>query len=194
VWDRTVEFAKQGGKVIFVATPAGFDTDGKPLVKEFAKLLDMPEVSLANYLNAINDTGGLSWGRPPRLDLTYPLSGDKTRLQTSVEDEPNGMLSPDGNVLYMTDADPRTRLLDHIERWAKPEVKCFSESIQWRHYRKGADSFIVCIARKEQSMRGILRFEKNEIEIKSGTVAFIKISGGKVEIQGEELDASVRSI
>jgi hypothetical protein len=191
-WDKCVEFAKQGGKLIIVATPVGFDTDGKSLEKDFAKLLDMPEVSLAHYLNALNDSGGLSWGRPPRLDLTYPLRGDKTRLQTDVEGEPSGILSPDGNVLYLTDADPRSRLLEVINSWAKPEVKCFSESIQWRHYRKGDESIVICIARKEQIMRGIVRIGGNDIEIRSGTLAFIREKAGKVEIQGEEIDASLR--
>jgi hypothetical protein len=194
VWERCLEFARAGGKLIFTATPVEMDADGKSLSGDFAKLVEMPVLPLANYVAAVDQTCALSPGRPPRLDVVYPLRGDATRVQTSVEGEPHAMLNPAGNVLYMTDADPRVRLLDQVERWTSPEVKCFSESIQWRLYRKGNESILICIARKDQSMNGVVRFAGNEIEIKCGTLAFITERGGKVEVQGEDVDVSVRRL
>ncbi len=190
-WARCLEFARAGGKILFVGSPPEMDTDGKSMGEEFAELLQMPRLKLADYLVCMDLSEALAPTRPTRLDVTYPLRGDSARIMTSIEDEPNGIRSPDGNVVYLTDVDPRLRMLNLLQAWTAPEVQCFSETIQWRLYRKDKESFLVCIARKEVQMRGIIRFAGHEIEIKRGNLALITERGGKLEIEGVDLDASV---
>jgi hypothetical protein len=191
-WEVCVAFARAGGKVIFVGPPPELDTEGKPLREEFAALLGMAPLSFADFRANIESFSPHWDGRPEKLDIIYPLRGEAERLLISVEDEPHGMRSPDGNVFYLTDLDPRERLLNLVKDLMQPEVRCHSDSIRWRLYRRGGRSIIVCIARKERRMRGILSFAGREIEVTDGTVGFIEEEGGKIETYGRDFVAAVR--
>lgn len=99
-----------------------------------------------------------------------------------------------GNVAYLTDLDPRLRLLEQLQGWIASEVECHSDNILWRLYRRDGRAILVCIARKDRQMSGILRFAKHQIEIKRGTVAFIEETDGKPALHGEDLEATCQPI
>jgi hypothetical protein len=106
----------------------------------------------------------------------------------SVEQESHGIRNVKGNVIYLSDLDPRHRLLAVIEPWLSPEVTCYSDSIQWRLYREGDYSILVCIARQDSQMRGLIRWAGHEIEFKGGTSAFVENRAGELKVRGEGLD------
>jgi hypothetical protein len=186
-WDRAVEFAEAGGTVIFTGTPPALDLDGKPLVAEFARLLDMPEIPLERYLAGIDAAGTLPAGRPQQLDLTFPLRGDARRITVSVEDEPHAIRSARGNVHYLTDLDPLTRLIDLIQPALMPDVYCASDAMLWRLYRDGARDILVLVARKDRRLGGIVRFAGQAIEFEGGTVAHVIAQDGAVKVHGDDV-------
>jgi hypothetical protein len=185
-WDRAVELAQAGGTVIFTGTPPDQDTDGKSLVADFAALLDMPELPLDRYLAAIDAACTLPVGRPQQLDVIYPLRGDAKRITISVEDEPHAIRNAQGNVHYLTDLDPLTRLIDLIEPALMPAVRCASSSILWRLYRDGAREILVLVARKDRRLEGIVKFAGRTIEFNGGTVAHVVVEDGNVKVHGDD--------
>ena len=186
-WDRTVEFAQAGGTVVFTGTPPARDVDGKPLVAEFAQLLEMPELPLERYLAGIEAAATMPANRPQRIDVTYPLRGDAKRITVSTEDEPHAIRNTRGNVHYLTDLDPLTRLLDVIEPAFSPEVRCASASMLWRLYREEGRDILVLIARKDRRLDGIVKFAGHTIEFEAGTVAHVIAQDGTVKVHGDDV-------
>ena len=187
-WDKCRDFAAAGGKLVFTGTPPEMDTGGAPLRDQFAELLEMPVLPLDTYLAAIDAVCTLPDNRPDKLDICVPVEADPARTLVSVELEPHGVRNSKGNVIYLTDLDPRQRLLDILDPWLTPEVTCYSDSIQWRLYREGNRSILVCIARQDLQMRGLIRWTGYEIEFRAGLVALIEDRDGKLQVHGESLD------
>jgi len=186
-WDRVVEFAEAGGTVIFTGTPPALDVDGKPLDNEFAKLLDMPELPIEKYLTGIEAVAALPNGRPQQLDVTFPLRGDPKRITISPEDEPHAIRNARGNVHYLTDLDPLTRLIDLIQPAFTPEVYCASDAMLWRLYRDDSRDIVVLVAKKDRKLGGIVRFGGQTIEFEGGTVAHIIKQDGAVKVHGDDV-------
>ena len=186
-WQKCAEFARVGGRLVFVGPPPEMDTEGGLLRDEFAQMLGIPPLSLGNYLEGIDARCELPLTRPEKVDVYYPLKGAPDRLLISIEDEPHGIKSAGGNVIYLTDLDPRTRLLKVIQGWISPEVICYSENILWRLYRNDARSILVLTARKDMELSGIVRFEGMEYEFEGGSVALIEQSADGFQIHGENL-------
>jgi hypothetical protein len=186
-WERTVEFAQAGGTVVFTGTPPARDMDGKSLVADFAKLLDMPELPLERYLAGIEAAATMPSNRPQRIDVTYPLRGDAKRITISTEDEPHAIRNAQGNVHYLTDLDPLTRLLDVIEPALITGVRCASASILWRLYREDSRDILVLIARKDRRLDGIVKFAGRTIEFEGGTVAHVIAQDGGVKVHGDDV-------
>jgi len=188
-WEKCREFAAAGGKVVFTGTPPEMDTNGGSLREEFAGLMQMPPLPLENYLAAIDAVCTLPLNRPDKLDICVPIDGDPARTLVSIEQEAHGIRTPQGNVVYLTDLDPRQRLLDVLDPWLGSEVTCYSGSIQWRLYRDEDRSILVCIARQDLQMRGLIRWAGQEIEFRSGLVALIENRSGELKIHGEGLQS-----
>jgi hypothetical protein len=186
-WDRAVEFAGAGGTVIFSGTPPALDVDGKSLVADFARLIDMPELPLERYLAGIEAAAQLPVGRPQQLDVTYPLRGDARRITVSTEDEPHAIRNARGNVHYLTDLDPLTRLLDLIQPALLPDVSCASDSMLWRLYRDGKRDILVLVAKKDRKLGGIVKFAGHTIEFEGGTVAHVIGQDGVVKVHGDDV-------
>lgn len=186
-WEKCRELARGGGKIIFVGTPVEMDTAGQLLRDEFAQLLDMPVLTLERYLAALTAVCTLPLDRPENLDVCVPLDGEESRLLISLENERHGVRNATGNVIYISDLDPRERLLHLLEAWLTPEVTCHSASIQWRLYRDGPRAILVCIARRDSQLRGLIRWGKHEVEFSAGTVALIETVAGELKIHGDKL-------
>ena len=154
---------------------------------EYAELLGMPVLSLERYLAAIAAVCTLPLNRAENLDVCPPLDGDKTRLIVSMENEPHGIRNVAGNVIYISDLDPRERLLHLLESWITPEVTCHSASIMWRLYREGTRALVVCIARRDSQLRGLIRWGKHEVEFAAGKVALLEQVGGELKIHGDQV-------
>jgi len=161
------------------------DSEGATLELEFAKLLDIPRLTLHDYLDGIASSCRLSPMRPQRLDVSYPLRGDSARIYISPEGEPHGIRSAAGNVHYITDLDPRERLIPLLESSLCPEVHCFSDSMLWRLYREGERSILILISHKERTLRGLVRFGSYELELTGGTLAFFEFGPGGLSAMGD---------
>lgn len=173
-WDKCCEFARVGGRIVFVGTPPELDVEGFSLRAAFAKLMDMPELPLDTYLQGIDAVCSLPHYRSDRLDVYFELRGNSTRCLTSIEGERHGLRSPSGNIVYLSDLDPRERLLQVIETWLDSGVECFSDSILWRLYREGERELLVCVAREGRVLKGVIHWAGEVVELRQGTVAMIE--------------------
>ena len=191
-WKQCCAFVSAGGGVIFTGTPPERDVEGAALNAEFANLLNMPELPLETYLAAVDAICTLPQHRPDQLDICVELEGDPGAIVTSIEGERHGMQNEEGNLIYLSDLDPRERLLDIIEPWLNTDVTCYSDSILWRLYRDGEREFLVCIAREGRTLNGLIRWDGEEMEFRSGKVVFWDKKSGppKVYERGSELEAT----
>lgn len=185
VWQKCVEFVQSGGKLIFTGTPPDMDTEGVSLSEEFAAMMGMPQLTLAQYLTGIDAICKLDPGRPEQLDVSYPLASIEGRSFLSIEGEPHGLRSMSGNTVYLSDLDPRVRLLDTIGLWLAPRVKCFSDSILWRLYQDGQRQILVVAAKKDRKLEGIIHFSGRTLEFKKGLIALVEVEGSSLRIHGE---------
>jgi len=186
-WDKVVEFTRANGTVIFVGPPPDLDVKGKSLSGEFGKLLEMQPLTLNRYLAAIEAVCTLPQGRSNYLDVCYPLKEVKGRMLVSGENELHGIKNAAGNIIYLTDLDPRERLLDLLESKWKPSVECHSDTILWRLYKERDREVLVLIARKDRVLRGLVRFSGQEFKLNGGTVALIESWNGKIHVRGDSV-------
>ena len=184
-WEKTLAFAKAGGKVVFTGTPPHIDTEGGSLAGEFSGLLDMPALPLEEYLAGIDAVCTLPNNRPQKLEITYPLAPADGREIISIEGEVHGIRSPDGNVVYITDLEPAGRLLDLIQPWLSPVATVYSETILWRPFRDDSRDLLVLIARQDRELNGLVRFAGKEFEFKGGKAAILEARNGEVAIHGD---------
>jgi len=190
-WNKCREFILAGGKVVFVGTPPEWDAAGGSIRGEFAKLMEMEELSLETYLKGIDAICTLPKGRADILDVCYELEGDPSRILTSIEGEKHGLKNKSGNAVYLTDLDPRERLLNLIEPWISSEVTCYSDNILWRYYREQEREFVVCIAKEGRQMRGLIRWGKKEVEFHSGTSALLEKINDNLSVSSNNQDWTV---
>ncbi len=189
-WNACRSFVEAGGKAVFIGPPPDIDTDGEPIREEFAQLMGMPVLGLEKYLAGIDGACTLPTYRPQQLDALFPLDGD--RVQFSIEGEPNRIDNETQNAVYLTDLDPRGRLRQIIEQWLEPEVVCYSDTMQWRLYRDEERALLICIARQESQLRGLLRWKNHEIEFHSGKLAFVEERAGEITVAGEHLEYQMK--
>lgn len=193
-WEICRDFANAGGKVVFVGTPVEMDMQGHCLRAEFADLIGMPQLPLDRYLGRIYSACTLPLNRPEKLDLCYPLDGERDRVLISVEDEPHAIRNNAGNVYYLSDLDPRQRLLAIIEPWLSREVTCYSDSIQWRLFKDSDRTLLVCISRQDRHLQGLIRWAGREVEFVSGTIAFLELRNGELNVSGEGLNHRITKL
>ncbi|MGE9291543.1 MAG: hypothetical protein ACQKBT_11165 [Puniceicoccales bacterium] len=186
VWTTLRDFAWGGGRLIFVGPPPAFSRSGKSLEAGFAEMLGMPELTLTQYLSGIDAQCQLPDFRTLQIDVSYPLRGAEDRLLVSIEGCPHGIRSEAGNVFYLSDLDPGSLLIDCLEPWLQPEVKCYSDAILWRLYRNGETgrAKLVLIARRERQLRGIIEYGGERIELAGGTLATIESDDTELRVSG----------
>lgn len=178
-WEKCAQFVQAGGRVIFTGPPPAWTVEGVCLEDEFAEMMGLPGWSLVRYLNRIDAVCTLPKYRPDRLDVVCELTGEPERVLVSTEGERHGITNMEGNAVYLSDLDPRERLMDVIEPWLKSEVTCWSDTILWRLYREETRDLLICVAREGRRLRGLVRWGKEEIELDSGTAVLLEKRNGK---------------
>lgn len=190
-WEKCLKFADAGGKLIFTGTPPELDLGSSSLRSEFAKLMGIPELSLETYLSGVDAVCTLPNNRPDHLDVCYELSGVPARRLTSIEGKWHGIRNETGNVVYLSDLDPRESLLQVIEPWLDREVTCYSDSILWRLYRDEERELLICIAREGRVLRGLIRWAGEVVEFRSGTSAILEKINGALSIHAQNAEHTI---
>lgn len=183
-WRQCVAFARAGGKLVFVGTPVQLTTEGKSIHSEFSALMEMEPLSLEEYLASIDGSCQLPKGRPEKLEVCVPMSGAEEQLLISSEGELNGIRNQAGNCLYLTDLDPRERLLALIQPWLEPSVSCHSDAILWRLYRSTERETLVLAARQNRRLEGVVQFAGRYLKFSDGLVAFVEWEEGQLTVHG----------
>jgi hypothetical protein len=183
---KCVEFARAGGRVVFVGTPVCCDENGVSLVAEFAALLAMPPLAAEPYMRGLEAVCTLPDYRPQRLEICRPLDESLPNKLVSMEGEVHGVTGPGGHAVFLTDLDPQHRLLEHLEDVLNPAVRAYGDNLLWRLYRgEGEGDLLVVAARDEQPLRGIVFWQDRVIELAGGRVGLISLTDGKLTMAGD---------
>jgi len=183
-FETCVAFAKAGGKLVFVGTPVASDENGKSLTKDFAELLEMPEMAAEHYMRGFFCE--LPGFRPQRLEVCRPLSSDLPNKLVSIEGEVHGARA--GQTVFLTDLDPQHRLLDQIEDAIEKPVKAHGDNILWRLYRDESGDSLVLVSADDRPLSGIISWASTTIEITGGFAGvFTRDSSGAPAMQGDVL-------
>ncbi|WPJ96724.1 hypothetical protein SH580_03270 [Coraliomargarita algicola] len=184
-WAVLQDFAQHGGRLVFVGPPPALTSSGKSLNAAFSDMMGLPMPTLSQYLSGIDAQCQLPEFRTLQIEVSYPLRGPAERLLVSIEGEAHGARNTAGNVLYLSDLEPGSQLIDHIEAWLQPEVKCYSDAILWRLYRKAdGRSKLLLAARRERQLQGIIDYAGQRIELFAGTIASIEADGNELSVNG----------
>lgn len=184
-FDACVAFAKAGGRVVFVGTPVAADEQGRSLSEEFASLLGTPVMTAEHYLAGLNAVCNLPRHRQQRLEICRPLPAGLARGLTSVEGEPHGVVSPDGNAVFLTDLDPQDRLIERFADVVKPEVRAFGDNLLWRLYRNQGNDLLVLATCDDRPLGGVVCWKGKTIELTGGTVGLLSNVDGTLQMHGD---------
>jgi hypothetical protein len=191
-FDVCAKFAKAGGRVIFVGTPAAFDEKGKPLSADFAKLLEIPEMTAEHYMRGIDVECTLPSFRPQVLEVCRQLSPELPNKLVSCEGEIHGVKAKKSNAVFLTDLDPQQRLVDQIEGNLCKTVKVHGGNILWRLYRDESGDSLMMVSADERPLQGIVIWKGMTMEIDGGSSGLLTIDkSGKPRMEG---DLSLRSL
>jgi hypothetical protein len=184
-FDACVAFARAGGRVVFVGAPVAADEQGNSLCDAFAALVGMPPMTAEHYFDGLDAVCTLDNMRRQRLEVCRPLPADLPRGLVSCEGEPHGVVSADGNVVFLTDLDPQQRLIDRIADVLPREVRAFGDNLIWRLYRGNGDDLLVVATRDDRPLSGEVRWKGRTIELTGGMVGVLSHAGDKLEIRGD---------
>jgi hypothetical protein len=187
-WEVCKQFAASGGRLVFVGPPPSMTTEGADIADEFAAVAGLSTpLTLPDYVGALESRYALPAYRAAYLDCSVPLTGIASTLLTSVEGEPHAAESGDGHVVYLTDLDPRERLLDTVEPWLNPPIACHGDSILWKAYQDGDSFLVVLIAKEGRTMDGVIEAAGHAIRIWGGTTALLTIANGEISVEANDV-------
>ena len=174
-------FAKAGGRIVFVGTPVAFDESGEALSADFARLLEMPEMSAEHYMDGFDCTFPSS--RPYRIEACRQLSSALPNKLVSCEGEIHGVQA--GNTVFLTDLDPQLRLIEQIED-ARP-IKAHGSNLLWRLYRDASGDSLVVVSANGEPLNGIICWGQSVIEISGGLAGLLTLdaSGQPTQAEGD---------
>ena len=122
--------------------------------------------------------------RAQRLEVCRQLSSELPNKLESCEGEIHGVRA--GEVIFLTDLDPKNRLIEHIDPVLESPVAAHGGNILWRLYRGAADDALVVVSAADTPIRGILAWEDVWIELDGGSAGvFIRETSGKIHAQGD---------
>jgi hypothetical protein len=183
-WEAVTAFAEAGGRVAFVGPPPTATTEGGDISDHFAKMVGLSStLTAADYLRSIFSWYQLPKGRSAFLDCYVPLHAHSSRPLVSIENEPHGSADPTGKIVYLTDLDPRERLLDLVTEWAPPTAVCHSDSALWKLYVKDGQPILVVIAKENRKLSGIVSLAGLETRLNGGTVAIVTVVNGALNVE-----------
>ena len=183
-FEACVAFANAGGRLVFVGTPVAFDETGESLAADFAGLLEMPEMSADHYMRGLDASCTLPKFRAQRLEVCRQLSSELPNKLESCEGEIHGVRA--GEVIFLTDLDPKNRLIEHIEPVLESQVTAHGGNILWRLYRGAADDALVVVSADDTPVRGILAWEDVWIELDGGSAGVLtRDTSGKIQAEGD---------
>jgi len=183
-FETCASFAKAGGRLVFVGTPVAADENGKSLTKDFAELLEMPEMTAEHYMRGLFCE--LPEFRPQRLEVCRPLSSELPNKLVSIEGEIHGALA--GQTVFLTDLDPKQRLVDQIEDAMEKPVKAYGDNILWRLYRDESGDSLVVVSADDRPLSGIITWASTTLEISGGFAGvFTSDPSGVPAMQGDIL-------
>ena len=169
-FESCLEFVKAGGRIIFVGTPVAFDESGESLSADFAKLLEMPEMSAEHYMDGFDCTFPSS--RPYRIEACRQLSSALPNKLVSCEGESHGVRA--GNTVFLTDLDPQLRLIEQIED--VKSIKAHGSNLLWRLYRDASGDSLVVVSANGEPLNGIICWGESIIEITGGSAGLLTLN------------------
>ena len=179
------EFAKSGGRLVFVGTPVAFDENGKPLSADFAKLLEIPEMTAEHCMRGLDVECTLPAFRPQRLEVCRQLSSDLPNKLVSCEGEIHGVKASRANAVFLTDLDPQQRLVEQIEDVLDKTVKAHGDKLLWRLYRDKSGDALMVVSADDRPLNGIIFWGKTVIEISGGSAGIFTLDkSGKPKMEG----------
>jgi hypothetical protein len=185
-WEVCKRFAAAGGRLVFVGPPPSFTTNGRDISAEFAELVELAKpLSLADYKSAIDAQFTLPNHRASLLDCCISMRGYSANVAVSAEGEPHAASTVSGRVVYLTDLDPRARLLDVVAPWLTPEVECYSDNVLWRLYKEGDRRTLVLIAKEGRTISALVRFAGRLWQATGGTSSLMHHADGQVTMTGD---------
>ncbi len=185
-FETCVEFARAGGRVVFVGTPVACDESGHSLRADFADLLEMPEMTAEHYMRGIDAECTLPTYRAQRLEVCRQLSRELPNKLVSLEGEIHGARA--GQAVFLTDLDPQQRLIDQIEDALETPVTAHGENLLWRLYRDDSGEALVVVSADDRPLRGILSWSSSTMEITGGLAGvFTRDPSGAFAMQGDIL-------
>jgi len=175
-------FAKAGGRVVFVGTPVAFDEFGCALSSDFAKFLEMPEMTAEHYMGGFDCT--LPAFRPQRLEVCRQLAKNLPNKLVSCEGEIHGVKA--GNAVFLTDLDPQQRLIEQIEdAWDMP-VRAYGGNLLWRLYRDESGDALIVVSADDRPLGGVVFWGLIAFEIQGGTAGVFTINqSGELCLEGD---------
>jgi len=182
-WQAVRSFADAGGRIAFNGAPPTLTTEGRDISAEFAQLAGLTKpISVDDYLHSLYSRYAVPSGRSVFLDCYVSLIGYAEKPLISVENEPHGVRSAAGNIVYLSDLDPRDRLLDLIASWLPSRLECYSDTILWRMYTNGERTLAIAISREGRKLHGIVNIGAHTVMLTEGTLALIDSNTGAVEV------------
>ncbi|MDD5198297.1 MAG: hypothetical protein PHC88_00710 [Terrimicrobiaceae bacterium] len=178
-------FSRAGGRVIFVGTPVAADDQGCSLTDAFAGLLGIPPMTAEHYMAGLDAVCTMPDCRLQRLEVCRPLAAGLPRALVSCEGETHGVVSEEGNAVFLTDLDPQERLLERIEDALSDDVQAHGSNLLWRLYRGEEGDLLVVVAREDRPLRGMVRWQGRLIELTDGSVGLFEIRGGELSVKGD---------
>ncbi|MDR3707396.1 MAG: hypothetical protein P4L33_03780 [Capsulimonadaceae bacterium] len=187
-WRTCQAFAAAGGRIVFTGPPPAIATDGRDLAEEFRSLAGLDRaIGLDEYLDSIRSRYQLPNRRADALDCVAPLDSYAGSPLRSVEGEAHGVASLNGRVVYLSDLDPRARLIDAIEPWLRAPIRCHCDAALWRAYRSSAEIVVVIVARDGRRLDGIVEADRRLLRLKGGELALVSIRDGNIAVVGDNV-------
>lgn len=175
-FDVCVAFAKAGGRLVFIGTPVSFDETGKSLGAEFARLIEIPEMTAEHYMRGLEMECTLPAFRPARLEVCRQLSSDLPNKLVSCEDEVHGVKTKAGNVVFLTDLDPQQRLVEQMDDAVESPVKAHGANLLWRLYRDASGDSLMVVSADDKPVSGIIFWGAAKMEFTGGLTGLFALN------------------
>ena len=164
VWEKLLELAAAGGKVLFAGAPPQFSEEGGDLAAEFAEKLGLPQpITFAEYHGWFTaNAQPLPSCRPVRYDAVYPLSGAEVR--PDFEGRPAIAVGENGNLFYFSGYEPDRELIRCCAGLYTAPVELWG-NCRYRLYRREDKLLLAIISADENPLDAVLSWNDRRYRI-----------------------------